>query len=268
MRSRHYAGTFLTSRAALDDYDPSSVLIFAAFTTPPTVARKELINKTVLALKAASIWTSIDVLYILAAADSQAASINWKNPGTNSLTTTATVTFTADDNAAGDGVSGFLDCNYNASTFGGAFTQDSAFAAGWSRTSGQANTSAVGWFDGTDGVTISPRTTNDNAGYRINQASQSNTSNGTVTDGVGFFAANRSASNAIQMYKNGSSIGSQSTVSTALNNHNFNAVGSAAAASFNTRAWAAVAFGGSLSAGNHLNLYNALNLYMAPLGIT
>ncbi|HXC20220.1 MAG TPA: hypothetical protein VNV13_01980, partial [Steroidobacteraceae bacterium] len=68
-------------------YLTQSCAIFAAFTTPPTTSRKVIINTLVNALLNGSTdtWDKMDVLYVMAAADSQAASINWKNPGTTTL---------------------------------------------------------------------------------------------------------------------------------------------------------------------------------------
>ena len=63
-------------------YDAATEAIAAAFTTPPTTARKNLIDAAVVALKSAGVWTKLDALYLFAAADSQAAIINWKAPGT------------------------------------------------------------------------------------------------------------------------------------------------------------------------------------------
>ena len=77
-------------------YDAATEAIAAAFTTPPTTARKDLIDAAVVALKAAGVWAKLDALYAFAAADSQAAMINWKHPGTYNATEVNAPTFTAD----------------------------------------------------------------------------------------------------------------------------------------------------------------------------
>jgi|HubBroStandDraft_6_1064221.scaffolds.fasta_scaffold10535_11 hypothetical protein len=79
-------------------YLTQSCAIFAAFTTPPTTSRKVIINTLVNALLNGSTdtWDKMDVLYVMAAADSQAASINWKNPGTTTLANIGSPTFTTD----------------------------------------------------------------------------------------------------------------------------------------------------------------------------
>ena len=42
---------------------------------------KALINVSVLSPKNAAVWGALDCLYVLSAADSQAARVNWKNAG-------------------------------------------------------------------------------------------------------------------------------------------------------------------------------------------
>src|SRR5262252_6152224 len=73
---------------AASAYDSASLAIFAAFSTPPDTTRKGVIDTCVRALKSAGVWTKLDVLYLFAAADSQAARVNWKNPGTYDGTAT------------------------------------------------------------------------------------------------------------------------------------------------------------------------------------
>src|SRR5690606_35810663 len=96
-------------------------------TTPPTRARQLLINTTITNLIAAGLWPKLDVLYLLAAADEQAARLNWKNPGTFTCTAVNSPTFTADRGFAGDGSTSYLDTNFNISSASGRlYEQNSA----------------------------------------------------------------------------------------------------------------------------------------------
>lgn len=82
----------------------------ARMSTPPTAARKNLISKTIRALKTAGIWDKLDVLYLLAAADSQAALLNWK--GATYDATNNGAAFTADRGFTGDGAADYISTGY------------------------------------------------------------------------------------------------------------------------------------------------------------
>lgn len=58
-------------------YTPQALSLFSRMTTPPTTPRKVAINDLIVALIADGIWTLLDALYVFAAADSQAALLNW-----------------------------------------------------------------------------------------------------------------------------------------------------------------------------------------------
>lgn len=90
------------------DFSPASLAIFAAFTTPPTEARKALIDSTVKRLQLGGVWARLTKLVMLAAANEQASLVDWKNPSL-AFTKSGTPTFTADRGFTGDGVSGYLD---------------------------------------------------------------------------------------------------------------------------------------------------------------
>ena len=128
-------------------FDPSAMAIMAAFTTPATMARQQLINTLVVALKAggtSSIWSNSDVIYVLAAADSQAALINWRNPGTFNATAVNSPTHKVDRGFTGDGASSRVDTGWTPSTNGIKYIRDNASAWAWSLASGQHNTGLIG----------------------------------------------------------------------------------------------------------------------------
>lgn len=80
------------TRQALFATDASPPLVRAM---APTGTRRAQVNALVRALKNAGAWTSIDHLYVRAAADSAASRLNWVNP-TKSLTPIASPALTAD----------------------------------------------------------------------------------------------------------------------------------------------------------------------------
>ncbi len=83
--------------------------LVAAFSVDPDDTRKALIDNLVGTLKGAGVWTKIDYLYVMAAHDEQAARINWKDPGTATLTVVNSPTFTTDGGFASNGSTSYLD---------------------------------------------------------------------------------------------------------------------------------------------------------------
>lgn len=89
--------------------------LVARFTTPPTNARKLLIDNLVGSLKTAGVWTKLDALYMRAAADSQAARLNWVADQYNSTAFSSPV-FTADRGYTPDGSASYVDSGFNPTT--------------------------------------------------------------------------------------------------------------------------------------------------------
>lgn len=113
-----------------EGYSAEAMALFARFTTPPTVARKTLINNMIVALKAAGVWAKLDCLWLEAAADSQAARQNWMRDAFN-LTAINSPNFTVDRGYAGDGSTSYLLTAFTPSTAGGKLTQNAASAGDW-----------------------------------------------------------------------------------------------------------------------------------------
>lgn len=82
--------------------------LLAAMTVQPSLRRSMLILNTISQLVQYGLWDQIDAWYEMRAHDSQAATLNWKNPGTWTLAPTNSPVFTADRGFKGDGVSSFL----------------------------------------------------------------------------------------------------------------------------------------------------------------
>lgn len=254
-------------------YETESEAIFAAFTTPPDDTRKGLIDNLVVALKTDGVWAKLDVLDVFAAADSQAALINWKAPGTFNPSLVGAPTFTADRGFTTNGSSSYINTNFNPVTAGGQFTQNSAAFGIWSRTSAQAS--------GGGGIDIGSRVNGAIAQNLITTRSSTNTAIGRVnvdtspantgasTDGAGHFALRRSASNAWALFRNATSIASGSDTSSAPTSQSFyvGAVnGAGTAGVFVSRQYAAAHIGSSLTDADMTALYNALNTYLVAVG--
>lgn len=244
-------------------FSDEALTLFAAMTTPPTDQRKTLIDNAIQAMKAAGVWATTDVLQVYAAADSQAAKLNWKNPATFTATLVDAPTFTADRGFTTDGVNDAIDTTFNPTIGTPNYTQNSAMGGIWIVNNAQNASAGFGWFDGTDGLTVNPRDTSDRIAYRVNQASSVLQSG--ITDSRGFTLANRTASGAHQIDKNGSQLSSGSTASAALNNHTF-LCGQSSSAGFAAAQYGLAIIGAGANVPTRTALYNALLPYMQGVG--
>lgn len=238
-----------------------STTLFDEMSTEPAGPRKALIDRTIRSLVSSGVWAKLDVLGLIGHA-SQASLLNWKNPGTFDATLTNAPTFTADRDFATNGSNSSVDLNFNPSTAGGSFAQDSAYFAIWSRTTGTRSNITAGAFDGTDGVTIHPRNASNQFTGRANQATAAS---GAEVDGSGFYSAARSASDAMRISKNGSEIATSAETSTALNNLALR-LGTANGTNFAAMAFAGWVIGGYLTTAEEAALYSILLDYMQAIG--
>jgi hypothetical protein len=242
-------------------YETESEAIFAAFTTPPDNAHKAAINFFVLALKAASIWNKFDFLYGLAAADSQAARINWVNPGTYNATVVGSPTFTADRGYVG--ASGaYLSSGFNPTTAPSPkFTQNDASMFIWALDGG----TATGAISGEIGATNSRIGKDFGAGDSIARPNMSSSIQPMTTTGFpGSVGWTRSASNVWEAYANGVDAGGGTGASAAPSNEVFRVCNSIAA---NGQLQDAFAMAGSnLTSGEVAALHDAMNDYLVAVG--
>lgn len=254
--------------AATPSYDPDAEALFARFTTPPTTARKGLINNLIVSLKDAGVWTKLDALYVMAAADSQAARQNWIADQYN-LTPVAAPTFNADRGYTPNGSSSYLATGLTPGA--GQYALNDCHIGVWSLTN---STSASAVIIGAR-TSVTPagqglllvRTATDTISPRLNQDSPGGSL--TNTDSSGHIVGVRSGTSAKEAYRNAISLGTLTDVSTsspavpffigALNN-------AGTASNFDARQVAAGHLGASLSAANNLAVYNALHSYLVAVG--
>lgn len=243
-------------------YDAAASTLFAAMTTPPTTARKAQINTLILALKAAGVWSLLDVFYVLAAADSQAARLNWKTPGTFDAVAVSSPSFTADRGYTGDGSTSRLRTQFTPSVNGVNYTQNDAAAWLWNLTEGQDNTGQE------LGNAVTPRTftrirnTSNQAIMAVNSGSTSTTvANSTA---LGFFGSQRVSGTTVNVFKNGASLGTSAPGAAAITATEQWICG-ANSTVFSARQIAAASWGASL-AGKEAAFYSALLTYMQSVG--
>lgn len=258
-----------TSAATAEIMDAAAAAFFARISSQPNAARKTLYNTLFRSLRTGAVSGSNilakgDALVIHAAHDAQTSLLSLLS-ATFDQTAVNAPTFTVDSNYSFDGITQELLSNFNPTTaVSPQYTQNSGSFGIWYF--GTVNTTGnfAGWVDGTpDGTNINPNAVSGNTSGRLNQASSLV---GTGTAGAGWHAMNRSASNACQYYKNGASAATASTVSTAVNNGTFR-MGRTATASYSVGNGSAMWIGGSLTANEHLDLYNAIRAFMTGVGV-
>lgn len=233
--------------------------LFAAMTVQPTRGRKARINEFINRLKAASIWTKIDIMYVPAAHDEQAARLNWKAPGSFTLTAVNSPTFATDRGFTGNGTSSYLDTGWDPGTNAVYYTQNDAHNAVYPSTP----TTATGLSSGTDPKVV-PR-----AGSGANSSATMNCNTAVVAPAGGrsqpYIQGMRRVSTDELLFRDGLQVATSAQASVALvtvdlnlirRNSNFTTVGAAGI----------VHIGAALSDTEALDDFNAARAYMLAVG--
>jgi hypothetical protein len=242
--------------------------IYNAFTSKPAGAVAAAQNLMVQSLISAGAWAKLDALYIFAAHTNGAseALINWINPGTNDATLPVAPTFTAYEGLQGNGSTQYANLNFNLNSDGVNYTQDDACIFCYIRNNVQEDTFDLGGYDGTNRTMMRGRGTADQVFNAVNQ-SAGNTSN--CLDSRGLILTERTASNAIEHYRNNVSLGTGSNVSTGKPNVDIYACGqnnNGSPGNHSTRQISVIGFGGLLTSAQRLALMNAIETYMDSNG--
>lgn len=237
----------------------------------PDTVRKTRINALIAALKDAGVWAKLDLLYLPAAHDAQAARLNWVSSSYD-LTAVNSPTFTTDRGYAGNGTTSYLTTGFVPSTNAVAATLNSMMMGAWlnAGTDTASDTpSVMGAVSASNASFYSAWGASNCVRGRVNQDTTVNFS-GTVGTRLGLTAVDRSAAAVVTAYRNGAVSGVQTTASSSLqasaiflcgrNN------GSGALAAPHDNRISAAFVGGSLSDVQHAALYAGLNSYMAAVG--
>lgn len=187
-------------------YDPDAQAVFDAFSAPPSYEDKANINMLILALKSAGVWDKLDVLWVTAAGTQQAGTINWKNPGTHTLTLVDNPVFTQYEGFTGNGTDSYFNTNWNPTDDGSAYTLDDAGFSVYLRKDVAATPNWVfGFVDSKNFNLIfqSLRTGNQVLSW-INSGNSYSEPN---TESYGFYQASRISSTEIEIFKDGISLG-------------------------------------------------------------
>lgn len=247
-------------------YDPDASALFARFTTPPTDARKTLINNLIVSLKAAGVWAKLDALYVMAAADSQAARRNWVADQYN-LTAANSPTFTTDRGYAGNGSSSYLATNFNPSSASSPkYAQNDASMFSWSRTNNQSSAYCdIGANSGAIIASIRPRV----AGSALSAATNCAAADINVPivgTSIGLSEWTRRSAVATEVYRDGISLVAENKNSNGTPNSNISLLANAGSSQFSINQVAGGGFGSQLDGSQSAALYTALNTYLQAVG--
>lgn len=249
-------------------YTAEAEALFARMSVAPDNTRKGLINTAILSLLAgavsgSNIWAKLDALYLIAAHDSQAGRLNWK--GTSYTLTMSggmgTGDFTTDRGFTGDAVAKWLDTGLADNTAAINWSQDSACFGCWVNQDNATVNSSMGAASSAN-LRILPKDAGTTGSVRLHKGTSLSVAGQTTR--LGFCAANRSTSTASQFYRGGVSIGTSATVSTAPAATNISIL--RASSTYSNDRVAAAVIGGSLTANEHTDLYNALNTFLTAIG--
>jgi hypothetical protein len=248
--------------------------LYAAMSVQPDATRQGHIETLINALRTAGVWAKLDVFYVMAAHDAQAARLNWRNPATFALSAVNSPTFTTDRGYAGNGSSSYLNTAWDAATNGVLYTQNSASMFAWCRTSRANGAFGLIGTENTTGsqsyMSIANKWSDGNYYISINNTSAGSIPAAASADSAGLFHVNRSTSSAIQFYKNGSFV-SQNTSSTSqtLRTEDVPILARRRDGVLDRYSTDQVIFAGlgaSLSSTEATDLYNALNAYKTAVG--
>lgn len=252
--------------AALGGFDPDARTIISAIITAgvtPTAAQQSGISAFVAGMKADSLWTPMIALYGYVGGTAATHAINWKNPGTNNLTFSGTVTHNANGitgSADGFGDTGLTPLAVGA--LGGASVYMRVAPTG-------DNNQPVGVVSGAlqYGMVFNV-TSAQNYGLWSNAASLAVVS---AAPTAGMFSINRTATTALRLDKNGVQAATDATLSAdaAPNDRNFyflatNNAGTAA--NFSDENDALSALHPALTEPQSLAFYNRVQALQTALG--
>lgn len=237
---------------------PETVTLVAAMSVAPSTARVGVIDTLIRALQAGGVWSKLDLLYVMAAHDSQAARLNWKNPATFTLSLVNSPTFTTDRGYAGNGSTSYLATGWDTATNGVNYKRDDAYASAYTIDGGATNGGDFGTLTGTS---VLVKTGANARTIRINQGTGLN--GGAVTSPVQIAGIRRDSANCF-LFANGLQDTTSAVASGALSTVDLT-IGSAGS-SFSDRRNACVSAGAALSDAQALADYNAKRAYLQAVG--
>lgn len=240
-------------------YSAEAEALFLRMTTPPNTTRKGVIDTYIVALKNAGCWALLDMLHVMAAADSQAAGLNWMSTSFP-LTPVNAPTFTADRGYTFNGTTQECTTGFAPSVNGVQLQRNSAHIGDFALTAGASTGFDYGETTGT--VLASKARTGANGSVRVNFGSTlASSAGGTVPIHV---MGIRRVSTTALCFRAGVQVATAAQTSAALS---ANTVGVGRAISlYSDRQIAITHLGGAFDDTQALAFYNASLAYLQAVG--
>jgi len=231
-----------------------------------SINQSNYINEMIAGMKKDGDWTKADRIAVVATETQAQAKVYLNSPNSTQVSEVNSPTFTAKQGYTGNGSSMYLNMNYNASTDGVQFTLNSGAIHSYRRSANVQEQNFHGSNDASSrAIYLRERGTSNTTVGRINAAAAS--VSGANTDGRGFFTAVRTASNANAVYKNGSSLGTDTTASVVVPNvNNFCIAANNNGAAFGYSAGQFSFFAFTSGTVSFSNMYTRVQNYMTRIG--
>lgn len=192
-------------RGGVVPYDSDAVAFFTAASIT-NATQKSAINQLVLDLKSYSLWSLMSAIYPLVGGSDTSHAVNLKSPGTFDITWSGGLTHNS-NGVTGNGTNGYGNTGYTPSTHGTANSEHISF---YCRTSGTSSTYEMGCIGGAR-TTLSCRDTDTNCYFSSQAAGDTSEA---VSASTGLYIVNRTASNAINLWRAGTKEVQLTTAST------------------------------------------------------
>lgn len=240
--------------------DPDAqAFITAAGITDAT--QKSAINNLVIGMKADGLWTKMKAIYPIVGGSAFAHAVNLKTPGTFNLSFATGVTHSA-NGMLGNGTTGYANTNFNPNTNGA--TLNSHHVSFYSRTNNNGTEVEFGSQSGGIVTLLEIRTSGTT--YAAVNSLQTYTSFAD-TDSRGFYIANRTASNVINVFRNSTKKVTGATGSNALPGANYFilAWNNGTPQYYSTKQCAFASIGDGLTDTEAANYYNRVQTFQTTL---
>ena len=251
--------------------DADAANLISAMIPIPDNTRQTLINDTIIDFKNSGIWSKIDEFWFYAAHSEQAGTLGWKRYVDSTLVNAPI--FTVDRSFQPNGTTSYVNTNFSPALDGVFYqTNDASFGI-YSRINGGLTGVDMGVNDGTSTniSTLAMRGPTDTTRFRVNQIQYTEVWP-DVFDSTGLFVVRRTSSSAKQAIRNGVLIPTAFDplqVSTNKATRTFYvgvASNNTIPASFISREYSFVFFGGAMSEVEQLSLFNIVESYLDSVG--
>jgi len=259
---------FYINALGLSSFCTQYKAVYDFFVTPPDAAIAANQNIFACGVYEDGIWDKLDIIQMYAQTTEAGGETtpNWINPGTNTATLVGAPAFVALEGYTGAN-SKYINTNWNPAVHGSNYTQNSACYGVYIRQSVNDGTAAdCGINDGTSRAYMNSRLSGTNTRVYVNDTAATAH---VHSDWTGMFAAQRTASNVQQIWKNGLKVDEEADTSVALPNGNvfvlcYNSSGSPGG--YNQKQISIFFAGSLLTPTEHLALYNRFQTYMTSNG--